>query len=58
MNEVEFITSAKYDESLWMKVGGERGKSVLFVGCVIYLFSSSVAVVDSCYNRLTKDVVM
>ena len=48
MNEVEYITSVKYDESVWMKVRGERGRSALFV-CCVYLptDSSSVAVVDS-----------
>ena len=34
VNEVEFITSVKYDESVWMKVRGERGRSPLFVCCV------------------------
>ena len=58
MNEVEFITSVKYDESVWMKVRGERGRSALFV-CCVYLptDSSSVAVVDSCYDRLKEDVL-
>ena len=58
VNEVEFITSVKYDESVWMKVRGERGRSALFV-CCVYLptDSSSVAVVDSCYDRLKEDVL-
>ena len=58
MNEVEFITSVKYNESVWMKVRGERGRSALFV-CCVYLptDSSSVAVVGSCYGRLKEDVL-
>ena len=40
MNEVEFITSVKYDESVWMKVRGERGRSALFV-CCVYLPTDS-----------------
>ena len=48
----------KYDESVWMKVCGERGRSALFE-CCVYLptDSSSVAVVDSCNNRLKEDVL-
>ena len=48
----------KYDESVWMKVHGERGRAALFV-CCVYLptDSSSVAVVDSCYDRLKEDVL-
>ena len=37
MNEVEFITSVKYDESVRMKVRGERGSwptSINF-GCIV-----------------------
>ena len=44
VNEVEFITSVKYVESVWTTVCGERGKSGLFV-CCVYL-PTSVAVVD------------
>ena len=40
VNEVEFITSVKYDESVWMKVRGERGRSALFV-CCVYLPTDS-----------------
>ena len=58
MNEVEFISSVKYDESVWMKVCGGRGRSALFVGCVYMpTDSTSVAVVDSCYDRFKEDVL-
>ena len=44
VNEVEFITSVKYVESVWTTVRGERGRSALFA-CCVYL-PTSVAVVD------------
>ena len=50
--EVEFI---RYEESVWMKVRGERGRSA---GCVYMpTDSTSVAVVESCYGRLKENVV-
>ena len=40
-----------------MKVGGERGRSALYIGCVYMpTDSTSVAVMESCYGRL-KDVL-
>ena len=57
VSEVEFITSVRYEESVWMKVRGERGRSALYIGCVYMpTDSTSVAVVESCYGRL-KDVL-
>ena len=58
MNEVEFITSVKYDKSVWMKVHGESERSALFV-CCVYLptDTSSVAVADICYDRLKEGVL-
>ena len=48
VNKIEFVTSVKYDESVWMKV-----PSALYIGCVhMHTDSTSVAVVDSCYDRL------
>ena len=48
-NEVEFINSVKYEESVWMKVCSERGKEALYIGCVYMLTdSTSISVVDSC----------
>ena len=55
---VEFITTVRYEESVWMKVRGERGRSALYIGCVyIPTDSTSVAVVESCYGRLKEDVL-
>ena len=58
VNEVEFITSVRHDENVWMKVRRGRGRSALYIGCV-YMpnDSTSVAVVDSCYDRLKEDVL-
>ena len=58
MNVVEVISSVKYTESVWMKVLGGRARSALFVGCVYMpTKSTSVAVVDSCYDRFKEDVL-
>ena len=41
-----------------MKVHGGRGRSALYIGCVYMpTDSTSVAVVDSCYDRLKEDVL-
>ena len=54
--KLSFITSVMYDESVWMKVHGGRGRSDLYIGCVYMpTDSTSVAVVDS--NRLKEDVL-
>ena len=55
MNEVEFITCVTYDDSVWMKVRGGRGRSASYIGCVY--MPTSVAVVDSCHDRLKEDVL-
>ena len=34
VSEVEFITMVAYEESVWMKVRGKRGKLALCIGCV------------------------
>ena len=58
VSEVEFITSVRYEESVWMKVRGERGRSALYIGCVYMpTDSTSVAVVESCYGKLKEDVL-
>ena len=58
VSEVEFITSVEYEESVWMKVRGGRGRSDLYVGCVYMpTDSTSVAAVDAGYVRLKEDVL-
>ena len=58
VSEVEFITAVAYEESVWMKVRGERGRLALYIGCVYMpTDSTSVAVLDTCYERLKEDVL-
>ena len=47
-----------YEESMWMKVRGESGRLALYIGCVyVPTDSTSVAVLDICYERLKEDVL-
>ena len=58
VSEVEFITMVAYEESVWMKVRGERGRLALYIGCVYMpTDSTNVAVLDTCYERLKEDVL-
>ena len=58
VSEVEFITSVEYEDSVWMKVRGRRGRTALYVLCVyIPTDSTSVAAVDAGYVRFKEDVV-
>ena len=58
VNEVEFITNAKYEESVWMKVCGGRGREALYI-CCVYMptDSTGVPVIDSSYGKLKEDVL-
>ena len=48
VSEVEFITTVAYEESVWMKVRGERGRLALCIGCVYMpTDSTNVAVLDN-----------
>ena len=48
----------EYDESVWRKVRGGRGRSALYVGCVyMHTDSASVAAVDAGCVRLKEDVL-
>ena len=37
VDEVEFISQVRYEESVWMKVRGGRGREALYIGCVYML---------------------
>ena len=37
VNEVEFINTVKYEESVWMKIRSEKGREALYIGCVYIL---------------------
>ena len=51
-NEVEFISNAKYEESVWMKVCSEWERETLYIGCgYMPTDSTSISAVDSCYER-------
>ena len=58
MSEVEFITSVKYNESVWMNYIGAWGEgkvSLVYRLCIhMPTDSFSVAVVDSCYHVLLQ----
>ena len=34
VNEVEFINTVNYEESVWMKIRSERGREALYISCV------------------------
>ena len=58
VSEVEFITALVHEESVWMKVRGERGRLALYIGCVYMpTDSTSVAALDTCYKRLKEDIL-
>ena len=55
VSEVEFITAVAHEESVWMKV---REGWPLYIGCVYMpTDSTSVAVLDTCYERLKEDIL-
>ena len=55
--EVEFIRDFRYEESVWMKVRGGRGKEALYLFCVYMpTEGSAAAVIEDSYERLKEDV--
>ena len=58
VEEVEFIRDVKYEESVWMKVRGGRGKEALYLCCVYMPTEGSAgAVTEDSYERLKEDVL-
>ena len=55
LDEVEFISKGRYEESVCMKVCGGRGSEALYI-CCMHTDSSSVNVIDSVYEQLKEDV--
>ena len=47
-----------YEESVWMKVRGDRGRLAPYIGCVYTPTYSTRAVLDTCYERLEEDVYL
>jgi hypothetical protein len=58
VEEVEFVSSVRYEESVWMKVRGGRGREALYI-CCVYMptDSSSVSAIEGCYEKLKEDVL-
>ena len=52
--DVEFVSNVRYEESVWMKVRGGRGREALY----IYMPTDSTvaAVVEDSYSKLKEDV--
>ena len=49
---MELITAVAHEESVWMKVQGERGRLALYIGCVYMpTDSTSVVVLDTCLRK-------
>ena len=46
VDELEFVINVRYEESVWMKVRGGRGREALYI-CCIYMptFSTAASVV-------------
>ena len=58
MEEVEFFRDVRYEESVWMKVRGGRGKEALYF-CCVYMPTegTAAAVIEDSYERLKEDVL-
>ena len=55
---VELIKDVNYEESMWIKVKGERGRKTLFLGCVYMpTDSENVSFIESSYSALKEDVL-
>ena len=58
VDEVEFVSTVKYEESVWMKVRGGREREALYICCVYMpMDSSSVSVIRESYASLKEDVL-
>ena len=52
------IRDVRYEESVWMKVRGGRGKEALYL-CCVYMPTegSAAAVIEDSYERLKEDIL-
>ena len=58
VNEVEFLGGVQYEESVWMKMRGERGRLAVYIGCVYMpTDSTGAAGIDESYSKLKEDVL-
>ena len=52
------VSTIKYEESVWMKVRGGRGREALYICCVYMpMDSSSVSVIEESYASLKENVL-
>ena len=58
VNGVEIIKNTQYEQSMWLRVKGERGRSAVFLGCV-YLPTTceNSSTLEASYDKLREDVL-
>ena len=55
VDEVEFVSKVRYEESVWMKVRGGRGREALYVCCIYMPTDSACAsVIEDSYIKLKE----
>ena len=58
VDELEFVSKVRYEESVWMKVQGGRGREALYVCCIYMPTDSACAsVIEDSYIKLKEDVL-
>ena len=58
VDEVEIVSKIRYEESVWMKVRGGRGREALYVCCIyIPTDSACASVIEDSYIKLKEDVL-
>ena len=59
VDEVEFISKVKYEESVWMKVHGGIGRETLYIGCVFMpTDSNSLSVMDRVFMKSLRRICL
>ena len=58
IDEVEFVSKVRYEESVWMKVRGGRGREALYVCCIYMPTDNACAsVMEDSYIKFKEDVL-
>ena len=58
IDEVEFVSKVRYEESVWMKFRGGRGREALYLCCIYMPTDSACAsVIEDSYVKLKEDVL-
>ena len=56
VDEVEFVSKVRYEESVWMKVRGGRGREALYLCCIYMPTDNACAsVIEDSYTKLCLD---